>query len=103
MIQVPSYEEFQQLVADVALLKEENDFLRTVVLAKQTLTRHQVKKVLDISETTLWRLTKANTLLVTQEGKNHVYDLESVRSYLMGKRLPKKVTENRIIAALHAY
>lgn len=101
MIQLPDYEEFKQLVNDVAEIREENRFLRAVVLARHSLSRAQVLKALDVSETTLWRITKSGELRNYPEGSKTLYDLDSVRSYLTARKFTRNGADNRIIQACY--
>jgi len=101
MNKVPDYEEFAALVGRVSALEEENCFLRSLLLGKRWLSKLETMSVLEISDTTLWRLTKNDLLLSTSVGSKTMYDIQSVRQYLTNKKFTKKAVEDRIIHALH--
>lgn len=100
-MQVPDYDEFTELRNDVALIREENNFLRALLLAQIALTRRQALKALDVSETTLWRITKSGELKTYPEDGKTLYDIDSVRNYLTAKKITRKGADNRIIQACY--
>lgn len=104
MVEVPTKQEFDALKAAVDRLVAENDFLRSIIMAQRALTRRQVLKALDISESTLWRLSKNGKLhIYTEKGKTY-YGLDSIREYLTGiKKIEKQRADQRIIEAIYVF
>lgn len=101
-MEVPDIEAFNELKAIVFEIKRENDFLRSLLLGRRWLSRQETLKVLDVSEATLWRLTKSNSLTHCHEGKKILYEIEGVRKYLTDKKISLPVAQDRIIHALYA-
>lgn len=102
MVELVDYKEFAELKELVLQMQEENEFLRGVILGVHWLTKPQVMSILDISDTTLWRLTKENKLKNYQEGSKTFYDIDSVRGYLTAKKISQRAADNRIIVACYS-
>jgi len=101
MMNVPSYEEFSALRDEFRQLRQENEFLRKLLLSQRTVTRSQARLMLGVSETTLWRLQQKQTIAVVSENGRERIALESVRVYLTAqKKLSNQDANGRIIEVL---
>lgn len=101
MAHCPDYEEFEALRQDVAQIKAENAFLRSLLLGMRWLSKPQTLKAMDVSETTLWRMTKEDRIKHYKEGSKFFYDVDAVRDYLLMKKFSKTAADNRIITACY--
>lgn len=102
MAEVVEKREHEEALKRIAALESELLFIKSLLMAEQWFSREQAMKVLDVSETTLWRLTKERRLQSEKDGRKIRYQVDSIRSYLTGKNFEAAVIDNRIISACRA-
>ncbi|GAB4007115.1 hypothetical protein GCM10028808_10370 [Spirosoma migulaei] len=98
MVQVVDYEEFSVLKRVVEELKEENEFLKSLLLGERWLTRKQTMAALGCQHNKLRKLTLENRLTYRYEGKYPFYDTFSIRAYLNAQKIDMKEIDKQIIS-----
>lgn len=98
MMQVPDYEEFQSLVRRVEKIEQENREFRAQLVVPEWLSRQETMQLLAVSESTLWRLTKANVLVHRYQGKRPFYEIAGLKNYLTTQKINAKAIECRVDA-----
>ncbi|GAB4007121.1 hypothetical protein GCM10028808_10390 [Spirosoma migulaei] len=99
MVQVVDYEEFSALKRVVEEIKEEYEFLQSLLLAVRWISRQQAMGALCCKGDKLRMLTRTNRLTYRYEGKKPYYDVFSIRAYLNSQKIDAKEINKRIIKA----
>ena len=99
MVQVVDYEEFSLLKREFEVLKEDNQFLRSLLLGERWLTRKQAMVALGCKDDKLRQLTLNNTLTYRYEGKTPSYDVFSIRSYLLARKIESTEVDKKVLFA----
>ncbi|GAB3225718.1 helix-turn-helix transcriptional regulator [Spirosoma arcticum] len=92
-------EEHQQALTRIDQLERELNIIKTLLMGERLLSRQQAMRALGVSGATLWRLTKAGTFETTNIGSTKKYCADSVRDYLVSRRVESRDIEMRLIAA----
>ncbi|MBN8826474.1 MULTISPECIES: hypothetical protein [unclassified Spirosoma] len=101
MLQVPSIEQFNDLVTRIERVEKENDFLKELLTGKRWITRSQAMTALGCKKDKLWQLTTSNKIAHRYEGAKPYYDLFSIRNYLAAQKIDGSEVDKRIISACY--
>jgi hypothetical protein len=96
MIAVPTREEFESLISRVCAMEKDLSHFKAMSLKNKWLSRTQTLDILQVSESTLCRLTKQGFFIFRKERRKIQYESNSIRAYLEKHLLPEAVTERFI-------
>lgn len=101
MVQVVDYQEFLDLKRLVEQLRDENQFLKSLMMGRRWLRRSEALIALRCSDSTLRKLTEAKRIVYRKEGKTPFYDAFSIRDYLLSKMIATDQVDRQILSASH--
>jgi excisionase family DNA binding protein len=99
MIQVPTKEDIDAILARLDAIERENNFLRAILIDLQWLSVSQVAKALSCSVNTVYRLIKRERIAHRYEGMKVMCSITSVRSYLTDKKIDEIEIQYRLLGA----
>ncbi|GAB4042496.1 hypothetical protein [Spirosoma litoris] len=101
-MEVPSLEEFKQVVKRIEAVEDENEFLKSLLLAERWLSRKQAMVALGCQHNKLRKLTLDNEITHRYEGKYPYYCAFSIRTYLTAQKIDAKKVDKRLLSARFA-
>ena len=99
MVQVVTDQEFKPVLERLDRLERENEFLRSLLADLRWLNVAQVARALNCSDSTVYRLIKANRIEHRFEGTRPLCSLTGVRNYLAAQKIIPEEADRRVIAA----
>ncbi|GAB4007093.1 hypothetical protein GCM10028808_10300 [Spirosoma migulaei] len=99
MVQVVDYEEFSALKRLVEEIKQENEFLKSLLCGERWLSRKQKTVSLGCQHNKLRKLTLGNRLTYRHESKYPFYVAFSIQAYLSAQKIDAKEIDKRILEA----
>ncbi|GAB3552928.1 helix-turn-helix domain-containing protein [Spirosoma fluminis] len=101
-MEVPTKEEFNQLKEQLCACQRDLKLVMGLLTGQQWISREQAMTALDVSKTTLWKLTKLNQIAHRHEGRKILYEVFSVRSYLEKQKIDPTAVDQRLLRAAFA-
>jgi hypothetical protein len=99
MVQVVDYQEFKATEERLRVAEAQLTFLTGLLLSQRWLTRAQTMLALNVSESTLHRLTRSGKLTHRYEGSRPLYCMDGLRAYLSKQRIEGTAIDQRLITA----